>query len=411
MSDTKRKLTVVFLAVPFLVFNIFSYNGNFAKADTEAQKIQKKLDNYADDLKNAEAELAAEQSKLYKNQTQISATSARINKIKADMARKEAELKNLNAQAELNKKMLAEYVRQMYYMNQENDPLIELSLFRGNLSDMVSDSDGMLSIKSRILDALQIINDAKTETEQTKEELADQQADHQELLKSQQVQQDRIEDDIQETQATISELKKKMSELQSDLNKLLGGSYNAKDIKDAIKFASSKTGVREGFLFGMLSVESRLGASVGGCDYKQSKMSSYRLGIFKNIASELGLDYRKLKVSCPPRSYKGTGGAMGAAQFMSDTWWGYKSRIAGKTGHNPPNPWNLTDGVTAMAVKLANDGATESGKVKITSPCTKKKIDVKWEVYASMKYLGWSCYGLNNYSKTIQSLSGNYKNL
>ena len=43
---------------------------------------------------------------------------------------------------------------------------------------------------------------------------------------------------------------------------------------------------------------------------------------------------------------------MGAAQFMSDTWWGYKDDIADATGNNPPNPWDLLDGVVAMALKL-----------------------------------------------------------
>ncbi|MFZ2299541.1 MAG: hypothetical protein WAW00_00185, partial [Candidatus Moraniibacteriota bacterium] len=97
--------------------------------------------------------------------------------------------------------------------------------------------------------------------------------------------------------------------------------------------------------------------------------------------------------------------------FMSDTWSGYKNTIASRTGHNPPDPWNLTDGVMAMASKLANDGGAKDGKTTITSPCTGKKVSVKWETYASMRYLGWSCYALNNYAKTIQSLSGNYKNL
>ncbi|MFA6383397.1 MAG: hypothetical protein WCX17_03165 [Parcubacteria group bacterium] len=410
MVNIKKKTITAVLIVAFGLMNFYSFPNQAAKADTAAQ-IQRHLDDYADELKDAQKELEAEQSKLYKNQAQINATKARINKIIADMTGKEAELKNLNAQAELNKVMLAEYIRQLYYASQENDQLIQLSLYEGNLSDLAMNYDGIIGIKAKIIDSLQVINDAKTQAEEDKAELADQRADHQQALKTQQTQLVEINNDIQETQATIAELKEKMAELQSDLNKLLGGSYNAKDIKDAIEYAGDKTGVREGFLFGMLSVESRLGASVGGCDYKQSKMSSYRLGIFKDIAEELDLNYKKLKVSCPPKSYKGTGGAMGAAQFMSDTWWGYKSVIASRTGHNPPNPWNLTDGVMAMASKLKNDGATKSGTTKITSPCNGKKISVKWEVYASMKYLGWSCYGLTNYAKTIQSLSGNYKNL
>jgi len=54
---------------------------------------------------------------------------------------------------------------------------------------------------------------------------------------------------------------------------------------------------------------------------------------------------------------------MGVAQFMPDTWKSYESSIASVTGHNPPDPWNLTDGVTAMALKLAKvSGVTSHEK-------------------------------------------------
>jgi len=405
----QRKKILTFLVITFFITSFFGFSVYPAHADT-ASDIKDKIEKLNKKLKEAQQELATEQSQLYKNKAQISITQTLLKEIQADIARSEEELNNLNNRAELNKKILSEYIRQMYYANQDN-PVISLAVFDGNMSDLTWGFDSIVGIKTKISDVLQEINDAKGETEEAKALLASQKQKNQKALESQQVQQAAIVDDIEETQSTLAEIQKKMSELQSDLNKLLGGSYDAKDVKDAIKFASKKTGVRAGFLFGMLSVESRLGASVGGCDYKGSKMSSARLTIFKNIAEELDLDYKKLKVSCAPKSYKGTGGAMGAAQFMSDTWWGYKSKIASATGHNPPNPWNLTDGVMAMALKLKNDGATESGKVRITSPCDKKKISVKWEVYASMKYLGWSCYGLTNYSKTIQSLSGNYDKL
>ena len=131
---------------------------------------------------------------------------------------------------------------------------------------------------------------------------------------------------------------------------------------------------------------------------------------------------------------------MGAAQFMSDTWGdpyckknkntcGYADSIASATGHYFPDPWDLTDGVVAMALKLENDGANEKGTVRITVPrardskqykeypkCsspsgTQKKAYVKWEIYASMKYLGWSCYGYAVYAPGVQSLANGYKNL
>lgn len=400
---------LVFLIVAFFIANVFCGSDNVAKAST-ASDLKDKIANLQKKEKEAQAELTVQQSQLYKNKTQIGSTQSSIQKLQADIARSELELQNLDERAEFNKKMLAEYIRQVYYADQE-DPIVSLAIFQGNLDDLTMNFDSMVNIKAKIVDALEVINDAKTETEQAKFDLSDQKQDNQELLQTQQVKQSQITDDIEATQATLAEIQKKMSELQGDLNKLLGKSYNTKDIKDAIKYASNKTGIRAGFLFGMLSVESRLGASTGSCTAAQSRMSSYRLGLFKQITKSLGYDYTKKKVSCPPSGYKGTGGAMGVAQFMSDTWTGYKSSIASATGNNPPDPWSLSDGVMAMAIKLKNDGGAKDGKTTITSPCNKKKVSVKWEVYASMRYLGWSCYALNNYSKTIQSLSGNYDQL
>jgi len=377
MHNAKRKIILGILIVVFAVANVLSFH--LAKADT-AVEMQKQLENLAKQQKEAKAELAVEESKLSKNQTQIAATRTRINKLIADIASKERELNNLNDRAVLNKQMLGEYIRQMYYANQDQDPMIELAVFQGDLSDIVAISDGMLSIKARMLESLQVISDAKTQAELAKSELADQQSDHKQLLQTQQVQQGEIAGDIKDTKATLADLQKKFAELQSDLNKLLGSNYNAKDIKDAVGFASDKTGVPRGFLVGVLKMETNLGANVGGCTYGQVEsgaMASYkaknlgpkawatfqaRRDTFKAICSELKIDYQKQKVSCNPRGYTGTGGAMGVAQFMPDTWNAYKSQVSSITGHRPASPWNLTDGVVAMGLKLSRVPGVTAGK-------------------------------------------------
>lgn len=380
---------------------------------SDTQKDLKKAEQEADTLKS---ELRNINGSINTTVSVIRTTESIIKETEETIERKQGEITLLERDAERNREVLRALVLEAYYDASATgvpEILAEEDVFRA-----LNDPEKALSITERMNSVLSRIRALQANVEIEKGSLEAAKAEKARLLAQKEREKQGLisekletEDDLEDQLATIAELQKKLKELNSDLNKLLGGSYNAKDIKDAIKYASSKTGIREGFLFGMLSVESRLGASVGGCDYKQSRMSAYRLEIFKEIAKEIGKDYKKLKVSCPPRSYKGTGGAMGAAQFMSDTWKGYKSTIAARTGHNPPDPWNLTDGVMAMASKLANDGGAKSGKTTITSPCDGKKISVKWETYASMRYLGWSCYALNNYSKTIQSLAGNYKDL
>jgi peptidoglycan hydrolase CwlO-like protein len=410
MANVKKKLIIVFLILALAGVDFCNFP--IVRADT-ASEINKSLDSLDKKRKAAQAELAAEQSKLYKNQSQITQTKSLLNSIIEDINRKEAELRNLNDRAELNRTMLAEYMRQIYYNNEDNDPLVNLSLFQGDLSDMGENSDNMVSIKNKISDALQVIQDAKMKTEQTKSELADQQVDHQETLKTQQVVQAQIADDIQDTQDTLANIQKKFDQLQGDLNRLLGTNYNAKDIKDAVGFASDKTGVPKGFLVGVLKMETNLGANVGGCTYgqvesgAQASYKSKKLGpkawatfqtrrnTFMSICKELKIDYQKQKVSCNPKGYTGTGGAMGVAQFMPDTWNAYKKQVSSIAGHNPPSPWNLTDGVLAMALKLKRTpGVTSGSKSAFKS--------------AACSYLG-TCYA--PYINGILYWADNYKQL
>ncbi len=404
--------SAVFLVSPRMVQaddSADSIQNDISKIEKKLKDAQKKQDVLQSDLSQISSSLTTTQQLILRTQNLLDQTSQTIDQ-------KEKEIANLEQQLDLEKKVLSGLLQELYVNGQV--PLVEVMLSGEALRNFFAENDGLLSTQEKMRDVMTEIKGMKEKVSAEKSSLEDAKKDSETLLaiKNRQKQtlvSEKIETqgDLEDQQSTVAELQSKLNELKGDLNKLLGKSYDAKNIKDAIKFAAKQTGVREGFLFGMLSVESRLGASVGGCTAKQSRMSSYRLGIFKSIAKELGYDYTKLKVSCPPASYKGTGGAMGAAQFMSDTWQGYKSIIASRTGNNPPDPWNLTDGVVAMASKLANDGGTKSGSTSITSPCTGKKTSVKWEVYASMRYLGWSCYALNNYAKTIQSLSGNYKNL
>ncbi len=422
MKKTKIILTSLF-AVGALSFLFVFLPAPASHADDSADDLQDDIAKYEKKYQEASQKLGAIQNSYNQISANLSSTQATIarvqnllNQTTQTIAQKEAEIANLDNQLTLQKKVLSTLIQELYLT--DATPFAEVILTKEDVASLFQNKDGLLSTQEKISAIIEEINDTKSKLGDEKSSLEDAKKDHEDLLVIENKQKQTlvsqkldVQDDLEAQQATVSELQSKLNEMRNDLNKLLGRSYDAKSIKDAIEFASDRTGVREGFLFGMLSVESRLGASVGGCDYKQSRMSAYRLTIFKEIASDLDYDYKKLKVSCPPRNYAGTGGAMGAAQFMSDTWKGYKSIIASRTGHKTPDPWNLTDGVMAMASKLANDGGAKSGSTTITSPCTGKKISVKWEVVASMKYLGWSCYGLNNYSKTVQSLSGNYKDL
>ncbi len=156
----------------------------------------------------------------------------------------------------------------------------------------------------------------------------------------------------------------------SQNKKTIPGKPSPQEIEKAADFASQKTGVDKNFLMGELAVETSLGQNVGACTYKQVEdgaqqrydrgslsASSWdtfqqRKNIIEKLAGDLGYDPDDLRVSCNP-PYTGTGGAMGVSQFMPDTWTSYEKRVEAIVNH-VPDPWNVTDGVVALAVKLSD---------------------------------------------------------
>ncbi len=314
-----------------------------------------------------EQDLGQIQNFIYYTQKEINKTEGLIGETEETISRKENELDSLNKKSEIQKKLLGQLIRETYYSRKE--PSIGIFLGEKKFSQMLGNVDYLNNLQEKIILLIGNVKKSKEKISGEKEELKEIKSDHQQLLNVKSDQQEALVGDKVQTQsrinekaATIQQLQSKISKLKSSLSKLLGKNYDAKDIKDAAKFASRVTGVRKDFIMGMLVVESDLGRYTGGCTYKASRMSSYRKKIFKDICEELDYNYKKMKVSCPPSGYSGTGGAMGVAQFMPDTWMGYESSIASVTGHDPPDPWNLTDGVAAMALKLAKVPGVTSHK-------------------------------------------------
>lgn len=411
MSKQNRKLFLLVLLVVLTSALFLLFQNDFVKAqdsvdDDEIKEdisnVQKKLNKEEQERQQLLQELNQIQTSVNKTQYEISKTQSLISETKDIVDRMEKEIELLNKKIELQRILLASLVREMYYS--ETSPVEMLIIGSGGISQFLGNSDHIASIEQKIADAIMDIKLSKEKIESEKNKLEGIKEDHERLLSLKQDQQHSLlsekyetQSDIQDKEATIVELQAKLYKLRTELSRLLGKSFNAKDIEDAASFAAKATGVRKDFIMGMLVVESDLGRFTGGCNYKESRMSDYRKEIFKDICEELDYDYKKMKVSCPPRSYSGTGGAMGVAQFMPDTWLGYKSSVASLTGHNPPDPWNLTDGVTAMALKLAKGGAkSKSGE------CNAAKLYLSGTTSSSYN---WYCdrvkYWADNYERLL----------
>lgn len=387
------------------------------------------IDNIKDDisaiekkLKKAEEKRAALQAQVNSLSSVLSITDRTIKEtqIKIEQAentieRKTAEIELLEAQIEEEKALLTELIQDLYYEGQASIP--EFLFSQDDFTSLINHPDRLLTVKERIITLVNSLESryAETATERTSLEAA--KADHQELLEKKASEKEELAADRAETleavedqEKIISRLQKELKELQGDLSTLTGKNYNAKDIRQAVEDASDETGVPEGVLYGFLKMETNLGANTGQCTYKEVEKVSVarykkygskykasinllykRRDIFYEIVKEL--DYSKdKKVSCSP-NYIGQGGAMGVAQFMSDVWRGYESDIRSKTGHKNPDPWNLTDGVMAMALKLRKAGATSDKESVI------KKASINYLGNFNANYYNGIVYWAKNYKK------------
>jgi peptidoglycan hydrolase CwlO-like protein len=397
-----------FIGMPFFIFAQDSTNNSSDEVESvqgDIQKIEDKINKEEKSKLKLEQELNVIQQSVKRTDLEIKKTEEMISATRNDIKRKESEVAMLTEKIAVKKELLKEMIREMYYENDE--PALHTILREDSISQMMGRFDTLFLIKGKLELLLSEMNTVRDLVGEEKLDIKEKEVEQQKLLSMKEDQQQILVSEKKETQidinqkdATIGELQSKLGKLRSNLSDMLGGSYDASDIEEAAKFASTATGVRKDFILGMLVVESDLGRFTGGCFAKDSRMSGTRLSLFKNICSELDYNWAKRKVSCPPKGYKGTGGAMGVAQFMSDTWVGYKKSITSVTGNNPPDPWNLSDGVAAMALKLAKvSGVTAHKK---SGECNAAKLYLSGTT--SSKY-NWYCekvlYWADNYERLL----------
>ncbi len=383
-------------------------------AQDKAESLKKKIEKETKAKALLQQNLGQIQSAVFSTQKVINTTKSVIIETDTTIARKEQEIKNLSDQIILQQQLLRDLIQQAYYV--QNQPILKLILLDGKFSDLLSGAQHLTSLDEKILAIVAEINNKKTQIDGDKVELAKKKEVHLGVLatKTEQKQElvaDQVEvlGDIEDKNATIAKLQKQLTELQGDLNTLTGKSYNASDIRQAVEDASGETGVPQGVLYGFLKMETNLGANTGQCTYAEVEKvavarykkygSKYKASIallykrqnlFNSLVADLGYSKNK-KVSCSPSGYIGQGGAMGVPQFMADVWNGYSAQITSATGHKTPDPWNLTDGVMGMAIKLKRAGATSSSASAI------KKASISYLGTYHAPYYNGIVYWSKNY--------------
>jgi len=450
MQKGKRKLALILvwaLVVPFFTVSQLSFYKlapisvqatelTLEQIEDAKDKVQKKIEKETKAKALLEKENTQIGSAIFSTQKVINTTKSVIVETDTTIARKEQEIKNLSAQIVLQQQLLKDLIQQAYYV--QNQPILKLILLDGKFSDLLSGAQHLTSLDEKILAIVAEINNKKTQIDGDKVELAKKKEAHLEVLASkteqkQELVADQIEvlGDIADKEATIAELKQKLSELQADLNVVTGQSYNAKDIKDAIEYANGKTGVPNGILFAFLTQESGRGKNVGQCTYDDMEQRAttaykkygkahgwnykpsidrltYRKGLFEDLVSKLNYSKSK-KVSCAiiPANFANyepnQGGAMGVAQFMSDTWMnnGLQSQLMSYTGHKIPDPWSLTDGTMALAIKVRAAGGTSTSSSAIKKMVTTYYGASPDKSSVAKNYYNNILYFVKNYDKLI----------
>lgn len=422
MGIKTNKHRLAFLLFPVLVIGGVVSMALPAFAEEEAEEIKDDISDVEKKLKAAEAkkkalesELAGINASLSSTQRAIAETQIKIKQAANTIERKEAEVAFLEEQIEEKKDLIASLMRELYYEGEW--PLPRILVAEERFAEVVNDPDKLLTVGEKISTLLNSISATKADTETEKLSLEDAKKDHEELLQKKAVEKNALVSDQQETledvedvAKTVSRLRKELAELEGDLATLTGKSYNAKDIREAVEDASDETGVPEGVLYGFLKMETNLGANTGQCTYSEVEKVSIarykkygskykasinllykRKEIFYDIVDALNYSKTK-KVSCSP-NYIGQGGAMGVAQFMSDVWRGYEAEIRSKTGHKNPDPWSLTDGVMAMAIKLRKAGATSDKEAVV------RKASINYLGAFNAHYYNGIVYWSKNYKK------------
>jgi len=430
MLKITQKTAFIFLGFfSFASFFMVLVHGNIALAqsdcgDTDTNCINDQISSLEKKLKDASKKQDALQknlnqinSSLTSTQQVIQKTQVLLNESVQTIGQKEKEISSLEQQLVLERGVLKGLIRELYAMS--SIPLPEILLVGTDVLGILQENDNLFSTQEKMQGVIGDINDMSVKVTDEKGTLEEMKKDQELLLSLKNKQKQGLvtskmdtQGDIEDQQTIISRLKKELGQLQNDLNFLTGKSYNAKDIREAVEFASKRTAVPQGVLYGFLKKETNLGANTGQCTYKEvekvsiAKYKKYgskyknsiallykRQNLFYDIVVSLNYSKDK-KVSCSPSAYIGQGGAMGVSQFMSDVWNGYSSQISSQTGHNKPDPWNLTDGVMAMALKLKKAGVTSDKESAIRS--------------ASIAYLGTFN---KNYYEGIVYWSKNYKSL
>lgn len=324
-------------------------------------------------------------------QAQIDAKNITIKQLGSQIANKNVVIGQLTNRIERGKESLAAMLRQTQMI--DDSSVVNVALGAQDVSGFFRDLDAFTSIQTNMQTLFTQIQQAKTQTEAEKADLATKQSQTVDAKYVVQTQQQQIASDKQQKQQLLAittnqetEYKKVLAAKQAKAAAIRAALFPLRDA-GAITFgtalqyaqqAQKTTGVDPALVLAILTQESNLGVNVGQC-YLQNDATGAGIGkntgtpfakvmapnrdvpIFLQLAQQLGFDPHHQVVSCPIAGVVGWGGAMGPAQFIPSTWNLYAGQVAAANGKSIANPWDPLDAITAMSIYLGGLGAGAGG--------------------------------------------------
>lgn len=340
----------------------------------EINKYQSNLDQKRKEGRTLKNEIAIYDGNIVKNQLEIEETKANIERAEMEMQQSKQKIEEDGRIVEESRQSLKISLQELYSYQQ--DSILEILMANTNISDYFNKINSSKSVQNSIFENVARLKQEKIDLSAKNEKLQGDQEEYQNLINMKSEQNSSLEDlksqknDILritngeegEFQALVSENQSILPSLRAQLRDLqsLGTSIKFDDAISAAKYVGNVTGVRPALLLGILRVESGLGTNVGGGTYK-TDMNPNQQAAFEQITAGLGYDPNAMPVSKRAKSYSSWGGAMGPAQMMPTTWLIYENEVSQIVKRNPPDPWNITDALAAVAVKLSKVDGVLSG--------------------------------------------------
>jgi len=372
----KKSKHLLFLLcfLPFLALN-----ASRVLADARSDKIQQleaSIDQYTQQIqqKESEAQSLANQISIFElqikqTQAEIDATNLTISELSSAIKEKESSIALKEKEITRQNEILAQYLREA--ARNDSGSFLEFLLKNDKFSDFFSDLNYSSNIQSSIQDTLATIKNLKEKLIQEKTDLESDKAEQEQLKRIQSKQKTALESSKKQKQKLLDQTKGQEKTYQQllvkareDLDKIRNQPYELAmgfkmTFEEALGHAlpaSRLTGVRAAFLMAIVKIESDWGGNVGKGTWR-TDMAPRDFDAFQLITSALGLNPDSTPVSKKP-SY-GWGGAMGPAQFIPTTWLLYADAVSNLTGRRPASPWNIEDAFTASGLMLAEAGANK----------------------------------------------------